>query len=421
MRIKLFLILSVTVLTLNGQDSKFGLTLSGYVKTDIYYDSRQTVNIREGHFFIYPENVKYDLTGKDVNAKDQFGILTIQSRFNGKITGPDVLKAKSSAMIEADFFGNENASFSDVNGFRLRHAIIRLNWNTTELMVGQYWHPLFVPQCFPDVVSFNTGAPFHPFSRNPLIQITQTKNNSKFIVAAASQRDFMSPGPDGASTKYIRNAVLPDLNVHWQYTYRWNEGNELFMGAGGEYKHLVPRLSSQTDKNLKDGKDTIFYSGSNRVKSYAITGYSKLQLKAVSIKAYAVYGSNLYDHIMLGGYAVTSVNADMQYEYTPVKTFSLWSEIIASGKIQPAIFFGYSRNLGTETGNNGTYYSRGSNINHIYRIAPRLIINIEKFRTALEVEYTTAQYGSPDTNGLVNSNLTDVSNLRLLMAFYYFF
>ena len=86
-----------------------------------------------------------------------------KARLTGKITGPDVVKAKTSALLEADFFGNENLNFADVNGFRLRHAIIKLNWQTTELMVGQYWHPLFVPECFPDVVSFNTGAPFSAF------------------------------------------------------------------------------------------------------------------------------------------------------------------------------------------------------------------------------------------------------------------
>jgi hypothetical protein len=33
--------------------------------------------------------------------------------------------------------------------FRLRHAFIKFNWNTTELLIGQYWHPLFVTTCYP--------------------------------------------------------------------------------------------------------------------------------------------------------------------------------------------------------------------------------------------------------------------------------
>jgi len=27
-------------------------------------------------------------------------------------------------------------------------------------MIGQFWHPMFATDCYPDVVSFNTGAPF---------------------------------------------------------------------------------------------------------------------------------------------------------------------------------------------------------------------------------------------------------------------
>jgi len=411
----------------NGQDKKeepkFGITLSGFAKTDFFYDSRQTVSIREGHFLLYPENQKLDLNGNDINAKDHFGILSIQSRLTGKITGPDIGKVKTSALVEADFFGNENANFPDVNGFRLRHAIIKLNWNTTELLAGQYWHPLFITECFPDVVSFNTGAPFQPFSRNPQIRLTQKVNNIKLIVAATSQRDFSSNGPDGASPKYLSNAVLPDMNIHLQYSTLFSESNEFLIGAGAEYKKLVPRLFSQADKNLKDGKDTLYNNGDESVSSYSLSVYSKLRFKPVTFKAYAIFGSNLFDQVMLGGYAVTSIDAgnQMSYVYEPLKNLSLWTELSTNGKIQAGIFAGYTKNLGTDSEIMGVSYSRGSNINYVYRVAPRIVFNMEKLRISTELEYTTAQYGKADTKGVVNSNLTTVSNLRILTAFYYFF
>jgi len=422
-----FLLLVMVTGSAKGQEKneepKFGITFSGFLKTDFFYDSRQTVSIREGHFLLYPENQKLDLNGKDINAKDHLGILSIQSRLTGKITGPDLGKAKTSALVEADFFGNENANFPDVNGFRLRHAIIKLNWSTTELLVGQYWHPLFIPDCFPDVVSFNTGSPFQPFSRNPQIRLTQKVNNIKLIVGATSQRDFSSNGPDGASPKYLSNAVLPDLNIHLQYSSLFRETNEFLIGAGAEYKQLVPRLFSQADRNLKDGKDTIYYNGDESVRSYSLSVYSKLRLKPVTFKAYAIFGSNLFDQVMLGGYAVTSfdVSNQMSYEYTPLKNVSLWTELSTNGKIQTGIFAGYTKNLGTKNDNTGVSYSRGSNINHVYRVAPRIVFNIAKLRISTELEYTSAQYGKADTKGVVNSNLTTVSNLRILTAFYYFF
>jgi hypothetical protein len=429
MKNKCFLFLMFTTISLLAQgqekkeEPKFGISFSGFVKTDFFYDSRQVVSIREGHLLLYPENKKADLYGKDINAKDHFGILAIQSRITGKITGPDLVKAKTSALIEADFFGNENGNFSDVNGFRLRHAIVKLNWTTSELLVGQYFHPLFIPECFPDVVSFNTGAPFQPFSRNPQLRFTQKIGKIKLIVAAAGQRDFASTGPDGISSKYLSNAVIPDVNLHLQYSTQFNETNEFLIGAGAEFKKLVPRLYSQGDKNLKDGTDTIYSASDQTVNSYALAAYSKLRIKPLTIKAYAILGSNLYDYLMLGGYSVTSVNASdqMSYEYEPVKNMSFWTEILTHGKTQAGLYAGYSKNLGTEKDNTGVYYSRGSNINYVFRIAPRVVFNLEKLRISTELEYTTAQYGQADIKGVVNSNLTTVSNLRLLTAFYYFF
>jgi hypothetical protein len=195
------------------------------------------------------------------------------------------------------------------------------------------------------------------------------------------------------------------------------------IGVGLEHKQLLPRLNSQADINLKDGKDTLYYAGDDKVKSSAISVYSKLRLKPVTFKAYAIYGSNMFDHVMLGGYAVSSVTQtpQLRYEYAPVKIFSFWTEMSTNGKIQAAIFAGYTRNLGTPDNNAGIYYSRGSNINSVYRVAPRLIMNFGKFRIAPELEFTTAQYGKAGGNGLVDSNLVSVSNLRLLLAFYYFF
>jgi hypothetical protein len=98
----------------------FGISFSGFVKTDIFYDTRQSVVIREGHFLLYPQNENLDVNGNDVNDKSSFNMLSIQTRLNGKITGPDAIGAKTSGVIEGEFFGH---SESDINGFRLRHAL----------------------------------------------------------------------------------------------------------------------------------------------------------------------------------------------------------------------------------------------------------------------------------------------------------
>ncbi len=171
----------------------FGISFSGFVKTDILYDSRQTVSIREGHYLLYPKGEQRDQDGRDVNAASSFHMLSIQSRLLGKITGPDAFGAKTSGLIETEFFGTADG---DINGFRLRHAYVKLNWRATELMVGQFWHPLFVTESYPEVVSFNTGAPFQPFNRSPQIRLTHQMGRWSLMATALAQRDFSSFGPD---------------------------------------------------------------------------------------------------------------------------------------------------------------------------------------------------------------------------------
>ena len=85
----------------------FGIIFSGFVNTDIFIDSRQTVMARDGDWLFYPENIKADADGKDINAKGTFSILSILTRVTGSITGPEIFKAKSSGLIEGEFYGNE--------------------------------------------------------------------------------------------------------------------------------------------------------------------------------------------------------------------------------------------------------------------------------------------------------------------------
>ena len=187
-----FLFLVISTQSQNNTP-KYGIDFSGFVKNDFFWDSRQNVTIREGHFLLYPMPISEDADKNDINAKSNFNFLSIQSRLSGKITGPDAFKAKTSGLIEADFFGNENTNFADVNGFRLRHAYVKLNWEKSELIFGQTWHPMFIAGCFPGVVSFSTGSPFQPFSRNPQIKWIRKIGKLSLAISANSQRDFISP------------------------------------------------------------------------------------------------------------------------------------------------------------------------------------------------------------------------------------
>lgn len=408
MSILLLITLNYTT-TAQQEKSEFGISFSGFVKTDIFYDSRQTVSLREGHFLLYPANESLDKNNLDINAKANFNILSIQTRLIGKITGPDAFNAKTSGLIEGEFFGTSDG---DANGFRLRHAYTKLDWENTSLLVGQTWHPLFVTDVFPGVVSFNTGAPFQPFSRNPQVRLTQSFKDFKIIAAAVTQRDFQSFGPNPKdevvqSSSYLRNSVIPNLHLQLQYT----KSGHIF-GAGVDYKKLTPRLS--TSKNIKTNET---------IQSLATIGYLKLNLSPFTLKAQGTYGNNLTDLLMLGGYAVKSIDTLTGIEtYTNLGCYSIWGELIYGKEFELAIFAGYTKNLGAEDNIEKKYFSRVSNIHSLFRISPRIQWNSGKTRISTELEYTAANYGIPnDRNKGLVENTKLISNTRVLFAIYYFF
>ena len=410
----------------------FGITFSGYVKTDIFFDTRQTVSLRDGHFLLFPEPKAPDANGKDINAKASYNILSIQTRFAASITGPDALGAKTSGYIEAEFFGNVNPN---INTFRLRHAWVKLGWPTTELLVGQWWHPMFVPECSPSTVSFNTGAPFVVFSRDPQIKITQHIGKFSLAFTMLSQVDFMSDGPDGANTKYIRNSVIPESDLQFQFrTVNSAKTTEFLCGFGVNWQMLTPRLSSTITLSpaydtVIDGKvyhhDAVSATYKTDAKSMAMAynAYAKLKLKTVTFKLGGEYGGNNNAYTMLGGYVVKSVTDPTRgfVDYANIRSFAAWAEFHTNAvRWQPGLFLAYAKNLGAGVDVTGPYYARGSNIDYAYRISPRLVFNVHKFSLAGELEYTVAAYGTTNGKGYV-SNSSEVGNLRFLLGVYYFF
>jgi hypothetical protein len=360
---------------------------------------------------LYPVGKTEGPNGEDINASPSFNMLAIQTRLAGTVTAPDAFGAKSSGYIEGEFFGHTDA---DVNGFRLRHAFVKLDWARTSLLFGQYWHPMFVTQSYPGVVSFNTGMPMEAFSRNPQIRLTQKLgDNLNLIVAAMSQRDFANSGPSGTSSIYLRNAVVPNLHAQIQAMM-----NKNLFGAGVDYKMLKPSLT-----NAKGDKS------SETVGSMAGLAYTKLTFSKVTWKLQGVYGQNMTDHLMLGGYIRNGIKSDStEYDYIPTSNYAVWTELEGGSKTQLGIFLGYTENLGAsdDIRASAVAYARGTNIKSVMRVAPRVVWNSGKTRLALELEYTSAAYADTEKANAYDSKgkileTYSVSNIRALFAAYVFF
>lgn len=419
MKNSLFLYLLAWPLLVCAQDKKddsFAIKFGGFIKNDFFYDTRQVVAAREGHFLLWPASPSYDNEGQDINDTPSFNFLSVQTRLNTTITAPEVYGIKTTGHVEGAFFGHSNP---DVNGFRLRHAFVRFQRNDSELLFGQYWHPMFFTASFPDVVSFNTGSPFQPFSRNPQIRFTHKLGSVNILAAALSQRDFATVGPNGANPVYLRNAALPDMHLQLHYNLSGAEAQPLLQtGAGIGYKKVVPQLVSQQGYKTNAGVTGVSY-----------TAFARLNLPSITFKAQYFLGENVSDMLMIGGYGISRIlNPEKGLvEYAPLRTQSFWVDMHTNGKVvQTGVFVGMTNNSGASvdlaTDTHVTGF--GTNIKSLFRVSPRLIYNLGKARFALEGEYTNAAFGSVDiaqNKQGVPVNTTDVSNLRLLLAVYLFF
>ena len=414
----LLLILSAISFGVGAQkkeNNDFTVKLGGFIKNDFFYDTRQTVTAREGHFLLWPAKPILDMENKDINDASSFNFLSIQTRLNLTIQAPVTYGVKTTGHVEGAFFGHSNA---DINGFRLRHAFVKFEWKNSEVLFGQFWNPLFVPSTFPDVVSFNTGCPFQAFSRNPQIRFTKTAGNFKIIAAALSQRDFANVGPQGTSSSYLRNAAMPDMHVHAHYSIsNPDAGPQFIFGGGAAYKKIIPELVTAQN-----------YKTSASVKGITYMGFARAVLQPVTIKAQYLMGQNVSDLLMIGGYGISQITDQAKglVEYAPLRTNAYWLDVHTNGQaFQLGIFFGMSENLGAtkdlEAGSNTI--GLGTDIKSLYRVSPRLIFNSGKARFALECEYTGAKFGSVNTTENrkgIPVNVQDVSNLRLLLGVYLF-
>lgn len=418
-RICIALLLILVVQAASAQDivqmeeKKFGVKISGFIKNDFFWDSRQTVAAREGQFLLWPDPVIEDDNGNDLNGQATFNFLSLQSRLRFAISGPDALGAKTSGHIEVDFFAQAN---DNINLMRLRHAFIKLNWEHSEILAGQYWNPLFVTSCFPGTVSFNTGTPLQSFARNPQLRFTYTTGGLSIIAALLSQRDHSTVGEFGGNTAYLRNSATPDMHAQLHYGTKNESGMNISGGAGFAYKTIAPRINSTIGGNT--------YAVKERVGGMTAMAFAKVNTKAITVKIQGRYGENISDILAISGYGVTGEDIlTGERTYTPLKGMSFWAEVHTNGNPQIGVFGGMTSNMGSkeEILDTDLVFGRAVNIASLYRISPRIIYNIGKVRLALEAEYTSANYGSNYDLSYIPAETAKADNLRGLFAVYYFF
>lgn len=415
---------------------KVKLKTYGFVKNNLFWDSRQVFAFRENDVLFWPLKFLPDKRGRDINAHPEIHILPIETLMGIELFGPPIRPGiRATGLIEGDFVGLYDFL---TNQFRMRHAYLELEFehSRTKLLTGQYWHPLFVLECFPETVSFNFGSPFDFISRQPQIRFTKATEHCQFILTALTERDFQSFGPGPLTTlipvptiapivdsifpvfldtRYKRNSAMPDIDLQLKVFH-----NKHVFGANFDFKRIVPRIV--TDKNFKVNE----YNN-----SFTAQIFARFQLDNGSVRMKCIFEQNGPANIMPGGYAIRTIDPITDKRtYSSLSWFATWIDTtytLSKSRIDLGLFVAAAKNLGSFQAlyinpktNRPVVYGVGEDISYLWRISPRMVVNRLPFRFGLELEITTAGFGCIDQWDHV-SNVRPVTNARLMLSTYYVF
>jgi len=182
-------------------NSKFDLSVGGFVKLDYAYNS---VNLGNSGG-LTQSTAAIPKSGSTAGKQEQSIFTARQSRLWFKAAGPDFMGAKTGALIEGDFYGDTSAA-AESPQFRMRLAYGTLDWTNTQVLFGQNWD-IFGPMVA-STVDFRsgaaTGAPNNP--RVPQIRLTQKLNlgtdNSLSLVVGLQDPNQNGNNNTAASTTY---------------------------------------------------------------------------------------------------------------------------------------------------------------------------------------------------------------------------
>jgi len=378
----LFLIIPIFA---QENSSNLQFKFRGFVRGDFFYDSRQHVASSEGLLFLYPKDREEDALGEDLNALASSGFYYLSTRPAVEVTGLKAFDAAVSAYMEGDFAGFGGA-YGSSTILRLRLAYMKMDWKKYSLLMGQAWHPFFLT-IIPEQLSLSTGAPFQPFARSPQARFDYKMDKFTLSAAGVYQFQFTSNGPNGKSSVYQKNALLPELVAVVDY-----KNQSITTGLGLNFLTLKPRSQSLIDDKI--------YKVDENFSSLSYMAYLKYTENLFSLGVKTTYGQNNVNMLMLGGYGVKSIDPkNGKQEYTNFNYSTTWANVSYGKKYKANLFAGYSKNLGSEDSlvENSPLYGEGLAVDNLSRIVSTFSYNIPHFSLGAEYEFSKANYGDTGT------------------------
>jgi hypothetical protein len=388
-------VISISLIAQDTKPEKPSAKFYGYINWETIFDSHESATAREGELYLFPS------APTDDSENAQLEMLALQTRVGAKIDGGEVLGAKLSGVIEGDFFATSNDYRRQL---RMRHAFIKLQWEKSSLLMGQYWHPMFGPDVFPKVLQFGASVIYNPLNRAPQIRYDYNLIDNFRITLAALAHGYHASKQPGANAQ--KNSGVPDM----QFQLTYGSKDKFLTGITAGYLMLQPR-------------DTITGGAFNykTIGTYNLQWFGMAKAGPLTINAKASYGQNMSQFVMLGGYGRNASDTDplSEFNYTPYKIMAVYGDFgyKISENIGAGLFVGYTENLGTEDKVTGSIFATGANIMNIYRISPRITYTAGPLRFGLEYAYDAAAYGdgAADEYGVYDKT-KEAINHRLLFA-----
>ncbi|HWS01750.1 MAG TPA: hypothetical protein VN249_14100 [Prolixibacteraceae bacterium] len=408
--------LSFTSIFAEVSIKKTQFSFYGFIRNDFYLNTYQGMSATNDYSYLYPNYIGKDADGNDINKQTSANLLSIITRVGVIIRGPDVLNAKMTGNIEADFSGKPEMYL-----FRLRKAFVQFDWEKTQLITGQTWHPFGGGNNIPYVTSLGLGSPFRPLNRSAQVKLNHRFGLFEASLSTVYQHQYTSYGPVGQTSLYKRNAAIPEIVGGISFI---NKG--LLVGANMDFNSIQPReITSGTNGNVYK-TDEILYS-------YSYMLFCKLEKNKFWFYWQGYYGQNVSHMNMNSGYGVKNYNSENgKEEYTNYNSVTSVLNIAYGVKWRPGIFIGYSKNLGTsdplyQFSTNGKSEPRSwglsPEIQSVYRISPSLSYTVDKLNLQFEYELTGADKGTGlfrFSDGLYSESHQSVNNGVKLVMIYNF-
>ena len=402
--------------------SKFKLAIGGFVRLDYAYNS---VNFGKSGS-LSPGSGAIPKAGSTAGNQEQSIFTARQSRLWLKASGPTFLGAKTSALIEVDFYGDPSYA-NEGPEVRMRHAYATLDWPKTQVLFGQTWDT-FGPMAA-NTIDFRQGSSFGSPNnpRVPQIRVTQSVDLSQdnaLKLVLALQDPNQDDNNNTMTTGFYSNNVGSAVNVAGRIMW---ESKALGGGPGFWGLSLKP---------LTAGVFGLF--GSQKATNLGV---------GVGDKSVDSWGAGFYTFVPIlkskdGMSRSMTMSLEGQAYMAANMSFSSATSINFVGastdpKAARAYGFGAQLNffptqdLGVSAGylrRNAYKYSDYSNVSNFQKYNTLIFANVSydlnaAIRVAAEYEYFNTHYGNPaiGASTTTNSDAGSGSANVIRCALFYFF